>query len=79
MTTVTLEKVGKRYQSGESEVTALKEIDLTLSEGEFVALCGPSGSGKSSLLHIIGCLDKPTSGSVTVMGKNVNQMGDDAV
>lgn len=76
MSTVVLEKVGKTYQSGETAVMALSDIDLTLAEGEFAAICGPSGSGKSSLLNIIGCLDKPTSGSVRILGNSVLEMND---
>ena len=79
MSTVNLENVCKTYQSGDSTVAALRNIALTLHEGEFAALCGPSGSGKSSLLNIIGCLDKPTSGSISILGNQVLPMGDDAI
>ena len=79
MATAILENVSKTYQSGESQVAALRNINLILYEGEFAALCGPSGSGKSSLLNLIGCLDKPTSGSVSILGNFVSPLNDDAI
>jgi ABC-type lipoprotein export system ATPase subunit len=59
-----LRKVSKVYRMGESEVHALREIDLELLPGEFVVLLGASGSGKSTLLNILGGLDPPTAGEV---------------
>lgn len=68
-----LEGINKFY-SGSLHV--LKGIDLTVREGEFLALMGPSGSGKSTLLNILGCLDKPTSGSYFLGGQDVSKMSD---
>ena len=59
-----LRKVSKVYRMGESEIHALREVDLELLPGEFVVLLGASGSGKSTLLNILGGLDRPTSGEV---------------
>ncbi len=58
-TVVRLEGVSRRYQVGESEVYALRDVDLEVDEGEFVVVLGPSGSGKSTLLNIISALDTP--------------------
>lgn len=73
---IKLEKVSKTYQMGEETIHALSDIDLTVEEGEFIALVGPSGSGKSTLLHIIGGLDSPTLGKVSVDGQDLSQAGD---
>ena len=61
---VALEDVKKTYQVGETKVCALRGVDLTIEEGEFLALTGASGSGKSTLLHLIGGLHQPTEGQV---------------
>jgi putative ABC transport system ATP-binding protein len=66
------------YGSGASAVTALDGVDLDLMPGEVVALTGPSGSGKSSLLHLLGAMDVPTSGSVVVAGADLSKLDDDA-
>jgi putative ABC transport system ATP-binding protein len=76
MITVQLQGVTKEYRLGKTTVNALRGVDLVLTQGDFAALCGPSGSGKSSLLHIIGCLDRPTSGTVQVLGSEVLAMSD---
>lgn len=67
----------KIYGSGETEVRALDGVSLTVNEGEFVAVVGTSGSGKSTLLNMIGGLDRPTSGSVTIRGKELLKMKDE--
>jgi len=59
-----LEGISKRYRMGETEIHALRDVDLDLQPGEFVVLLGASGSGKSTLLNILGGLDRPTSGQV---------------
>lgn len=69
----------KYYGTGDTQVKALDGIDLEIAEGEFVAIVGTSGSGKSTLLHMLGGLDRPTSGSVTVDGKNIFTLKDEAL
>lgn len=64
----------KEYAMGDLRVNALKGLDLTITEGEMVAIMGASGSGKSTLLNIIGCLDKPTAGSYFLDDENVAQL-----
>ncbi|MCB2187063.1 MAG: ABC transporter ATP-binding protein [Deltaproteobacteria bacterium] len=75
MALVTLENVGKTYRMDEVEVAALAEVSLSIPEGGFAALVGPSGSGKTTALNLIGCLDKPTSGTVMVAGQDVSALG----
>ena len=67
----------KIYGSGENEVRALDGVSISVEEGEFVAVVGTSGSGKSTLLNMIGGLDRPTSGSVTIHGKELLKMNRD--
>jgi len=69
----------KIYGSGETAVHALDGVDFTVQKGEFVAIVGMSGSGKSTLLHMLGGLDRPTSGSVTVDGKDIFSLKDEAL
>lgn len=76
LTTVDLKKV---YGSGENEVRALDGVNLSVEKGEFVAVVGTSGSGKSTLLHMLGGLDRPTSGTVTVDGKEIFSLKDEAL
>lgn len=64
----------KTYGSGEAQVNALQRVSLAVAPGEFVALVGPSGSGKSSLLHIIGAMDTPTRGHVTLAGEDLGRL-----
>ena len=74
---IELTNITKSYQMGEMMVHALRGVDLTIKEGEFVAIMGPSGSGKSTLMNLIGCLDIPTAGNYTLDGIDVSQMTDD--
>ncbi|MDO5547098.1 MAG: ABC transporter ATP-binding protein [Eubacteriales bacterium] len=67
----------KYYGSGETQVHALDGVDLTVAKGEFVAVVGTSGSGKSTLLHMLGGLDRPTSGTVTVDGRELSSLKDE--
>ena len=69
----------KIYGSGDTEVRALDGVNLSVENGEFVAIVGTSGSGKSTLLHMLGGLDRPTSGSVTVDGKDIFSLKDEAL
>ena len=69
----------KTYGSGDTEVRALDGVNLSVENGEFVAIVGTSGSGKSTLLHMLGGLDRPTSGSVVVDGKDIFQLKDEAL
>jgi len=68
--------ITKVYKSGQSEVIALREVNLGVKEGDFLGIFGPSGSGKSTLLHILGTLDKPTKGEVLIMGVNPTSLSD---
>lgn len=65
-----LKNIIKTYKAGTEDIQVLKNIDVTISDGEFVAIMGPSGSGKSTLMNIIGLLDKPTSGTYFLDGKD---------
>ena len=76
-TMILIEGLTKTYHLGEMDVPVLKEIDLTIADGEYVAIMGASGSGKSTLMNIIGCLDRPTSGLYTLDGKDLTTMDDD--
>ena len=69
----------KYYGSGDTQVRALDGVDLAVENGEFVAIVGTSGSGKSTLLHMLGGLDRPTSGRVTVDGKDIFSLKDEAL
>ena len=69
----------KVYGTGDTAVRALDGVDLTIEHGEFVAIVGTSGSGKSTLLHMLGGLDRPTSGSVTVDGKDIFSFKEEAL
>lgn len=69
----------KYYGSGDTTVKALDGVNLTVADGEFAAIVGTSGSGKSTLLHMLGGLDRPTSGTVTVAGKDIFSLKDDAL
>jgi putative ABC transport system ATP-binding protein len=73
---VRVERLGKSFHRDSAEVVALDSADLTVAEGEFVALMGPSGSGKSTLLNLIGGLDRPTNGTVAVAGERVDILSD---
>jgi putative ABC transport system ATP-binding protein len=66
----------RRYGEGETAVDALRGVSIDVAKGELVAVMGPSGSGKSTLMHILAGLDKPTSGSVTVAGKEITTLKD---
>ncbi|MBS2035990.1 ABC transporter ATP-binding protein [bacterium] len=67
----------RTYVTGEVSVTALKGVDIAVPEGDFVAIMGPSGSGKSTTMNLLGCLDRPTSGSYKLDGVEVSGMSAD--
>ena len=69
----------KIYGSGDNQVTALDHISFRVKKGEFVAIVGASGSGKSTLMNLIGGIDRPTSGNVTVDGKQIFEMSESAL
>ncbi|HIX90175.1 MAG TPA: ABC transporter ATP-binding protein [Candidatus Agathobaculum pullicola] len=69
----------KYYGTGGTQVKALDGVELSVEQGEFVTIVGTSGSGKSTLLHMLGGLDRPTSGTVTVDGKNIFDLKDEAL
>ncbi len=77
MTILETKDLRKTYGSGDTEVRALDGVDLTVEKGEFAAVVGTSGSGKSTLLHMLGGLDRPTSGTVTVDGKDIFSLKDE--
>lgn len=79
MTVLQTRDLKKHYGSGENQVRALDGVNLSVEQGEFVAIVGTSGSGKSTLLHMLGGLDRPTGGTVTVEGKDIFSLKDEAL
>ena len=77
MSNIQVEKLTKTYGSGATAVTALDHVNLTIKEGEFVAIMGPSGCGKSTLMHLLGGLDKPSEGHVLIGGHNLSDLNDE--
>lgn len=76
---VMVQNVSKVYGHGETAVHALRNVSLRIDSGDYVAIMGASGSGKSTLMNIIGCLDIATSGSYSIDGVEVGDLGDDAL
>ncbi|GAA5097491.1 MacB family efflux pump subunit [Wohlfahrtiimonas larvae] len=77
MSLIELKNITRSFKSGETSIQILKGIDLTIQEGEMVAIIGASGSGKSTLMNILGCLDKASSGDYIFHGENIGQYEDD--
>lgn len=76
---ISVKNLTKTYKVGKQTITALQDVSMAVCKGEFIAITGSSGSGKSTLLQMIGCLDKPTSGSVTIEGKETTKLRDNAL
>lgn len=74
MAIVELKNVSRVYTSGDHELKALDGVNLSLDEGKFVVILGPSGAGKSTLLNLLGGLDSPTSGTITVCGNDISTL-----
>ena len=79
MAILKLTDICKDYQQGKEPVRVLKNINLTVEQGEYLAIMGPSGSGKTTLMNLIGCLDVPTSGTYELRGDNLKDLNDDAL
>lgn len=77
MSLIELTNITKSYPLGDGFLPILKGINLTIENGDFVAIMGPSGSGKSTLMNILGCLDKPTSGTYLLDGQRVDSLSSD--
>ncbi len=77
MTLIRVENLVKTYNTGDSAFNALNGVNLTINAGEFVAIMGASGSGKSTFMNLIGCLDVPTSGNYFLEGINVSKLSKD--
>ncbi len=73
-TIIHLENVSKIYEMGEVKVPALSNINLKVQKGEFLAIAGASGSGKSTIMHLVGCLDLPTKGSIFLDNKDISKL-----
>jgi len=76
MPVVSVKEVSKEYKLGKTIIKALQKVSLEVEKGEFVSICGPSGSGKTTFFNIIGCLDKPTQGSVQIINQEVASLSD---
>jgi putative ABC transport system ATP-binding protein len=76
---ITMAGITKTYHLKDLDVPVLKEIDLSIADGEYVAIMGASGSGKSTLMNIIGCLDRPTSGQYLLDGQDLTRLDDDGL
>src|SRR5712691_10870438 len=74
---IAVQDITKVYPMEGAPVHALRGVSLDIHRGEFVAVVGPSGSGKSTFMHILGCLDRPTSGRYALAGRDVSQLSDD--
>ncbi len=73
---IIMQNVSRIYKMGENEIRALDNISFSVNQGEFISIMGPSGSGKSTCMNMIGCLDRPTSGTVKINGKETAKMSE---
>src|SRR5688572_28464022 len=73
---IRLQNITRRYQMGAEIIHALRDVSLEIQRGDYVVIMGPSGSGKSALMNVVGCLDTPTSGRYDLNGTNVSEMDD---
>ena len=74
MSLIEVKNLNKNFKIGKQETNVLKNINLSVEKGEFVSIMGPSGGGKSTLLYLLGGLDKPSSGEVIINGRNLNEL-----
>jgi putative ABC transport system ATP-binding protein len=79
MSVIELQKISRHYQMGQQLIKAVDEIDLTIERNEYVMFIGSSGSGKSTVMNIVGCLDTPTSGTYILNGTNVDGLDENAL
>ena len=79
MSIIQFENVSKIYTSGDHELRALDRVNFSLDAGKFVVILGPSGAGKSTLLNLLGGLDSPSEGTITVSGADISKLSDNAL
>ena len=75
-TFIKIEKLNKQFETSNSTIQVLKDINLNLDSGKIIAITGPSGSGKSTFLHLLALLDKPTKGKISILGQSVNNLSE---
>ena len=75
-TFIKIEKLNKQFETSNSTIQVLKDINLNLDSGKIIAITGPSGSGKSTFLHLLALLDKPTKGKISILGQSANNLSE---
>ena len=73
---IKIEKLNKQFETNNSTIQVLKDINLNLDSGKIIAITGPSGSGKSTFLHLLALLDKPTRGKISILGQSANNLSE---
>ena len=73
---IKIEKLSKQFETSNSTIQVLKDINLNLDSGKIIAITGPSGSGKSTFLHLLALLDKPTKGKISILGQSANNLSE---